>query len=72
MIRDERYTLNFYHAVPEVGAVASVQLFDMANDPNEQQNLASDPDYSQPKNRHLTQLVDWLQTQTQDLESQTL
>ena len=70
MIRDDRYKLSFYHAVPEVGAEASIQLFDMIKDPNEQQNLAGDPDYSQPESRLLTQLVDWLHTQSQTLESQ--
>ena len=44
MIRDDRYKLIFYHAVPAAGVGLSMQLFDMAADPHEQHNLADDPE----------------------------
>jgi arylsulfatase A-like enzyme len=69
MIRDERFKLVLYHAVPQVGAPAAVQLFDIPNDPDEQHNLASDPAYADIKAKLLAHLTDWLQCQSSSLES---
>ena len=47
MVRDERWKLMSYNA----GGVKNVQLFDLANDPDELNNLADDPKYAAEQSR---------------------
>ena len=47
MIRDDRWKLLAYNA----GGVKNVQLFDLANDPDELNNLADDPKYAAERTR---------------------
>lgn len=70
MIRSERYKLILYHAIPQAGIAPAIQLFDMQADPDEQINLAHNPDYAETKANLLTHLADWLHQQTHALESQ--
>lgn len=69
MIRDARFKLILYHAVPQAAAPAYVQLFDMVTDPHEQVNLADDPGIAGDKARLLLALAEWLDRQTRGLES---
>jgi arylsulfatase A-like enzyme len=68
MLRDERFKLVLYHAVPEAGGEPGLQLFDLQNDPDERQNLAADPAYSEITTRLLGALADWLSRQAAALE----
>ncbi len=63
MIRDERFKLILYHAVPGADAPAVVQLFDMASDPHEQTNLANDGAFTAERDRLMLALADWLDLQ---------
>lgn len=47
MVRDERWKLISYHA----DGVKNVQLFDLANDPDEIKNLAADPKHAEQRSR---------------------
>ena len=64
MIRDEQYKLVVYHGVEAVNAAPALQLFDIAADPHEQQNLAGAPAHAAVATRLLAALTDWLNAQT--------
>ncbi len=64
--RDERYKLIVYHAVPEANpgtapsaGTATVQLFDLRDDPWEMVNLADDPEHAAIRDRLEAGLRDW-------------
>jgi arylsulfatase A-like enzyme len=69
MIRNDQYKLIFYHAVPEAGIEAAIQLFKILDDPDEQNNLVHHPAYADIKAHLLVHLADWLHHQSQPLES---
>ena len=58
MFRDERFKLNVYHDIKNAGRLEG-ELYDMRNDPQETNNLWSDPQYTEVKVRLLNRLIDW-------------
>ena len=59
MFRDERYKLNVYHDSASNSRLEG-ELYDMQNDPEETNNLWSDPQYAEVKTRLVSRLVDWM------------
>ncbi|HUT30390.1 MAG TPA: sulfatase-like hydrolase/transferase [Sedimentisphaerales bacterium] len=59
MFRDEGFKLNVYHGSPD-GSGVEGELYDMQNDPQETNNLWSDPRYTEVKTRLMGRLVDWM------------
>ncbi len=59
MFRDERFKLNAYHSIPDVGRLEG-ELYDMRKDPAETNNLWGNPGYAQVRAGLMQRLVDWM------------
>ncbi|MHC4597009.1 MAG: sulfatase-like hydrolase/transferase [Planctomycetota bacterium] len=59
MFRDERFKLNVYHSIPDVGRLEG-ELYDMENDPHERDNLWNNAQYAKVKAGLLQRLLDWM------------
>jgi arylsulfatase A-like enzyme len=60
MIRDDRYKLNIYHDSGRGAAKIEGELFDMLDDPLEQNNLWDNSNYGDVKNRLIARVFDWI------------
>jgi len=60
MFRDQRYKLNVYHDVDNDHNDLEGELYDMADDPQENNNLWSEPEYSKVKMKLMDRLMDWM------------
>ncbi|MHC4646770.1 MAG: sulfatase family protein, partial [Planctomycetota bacterium] len=58
MFRDERFKLNVFHNMPDVGRLEG-ELYDMEKDPAEENNLWAKPEYAEVKMRLMQRLLDW-------------
>jgi arylsulfatase A-like enzyme len=59
MFRDERFKLNVYHSMPDVGRLEG-ELYDMENDPLEVNNLWNNAEHAEVKAGLLQRLMDWM------------
>ncbi|MHC4387770.1 MAG: sulfatase-like hydrolase/transferase [Planctomycetota bacterium] len=59
MFRDERFKLNVYHSIPDVGRLEG-ELYDMENDPLEVNNLWNNAEHAEVKAGLLQRLMDWM------------
>ncbi len=62
MIRDARYKLNLFHAPYDHSGAGEGELYDMQEDPDEQQNLWDDEAHTEIKGDLLAALLAWLRT----------
>ncbi len=60
MIRDERYKLNVWHDPDGTRGEPQGELYDMQRDPNELQNLWSDPGHEAVRLGLMGRMMDWL------------
>lgn len=59
MIRDQRYKLSLFHCEPGAGNIPEGQLFDMLRDPQERNDLWSNPEFGKERLYMTELLTEW-------------